>query len=108
MKTTATRHVPMRRCVLCRASKPQAEQFRLVREGDAVSLDLARKLGGRGTWVCRSCAAASNEKRLRHAFRGQAQQVAQLLSQALAARPQAEGASTPTAATPSSHGGMNV
>ena len=35
---------------MCRASKPQAEQFRLVRgEDGAVSLDLTRRLGGRGT-----------------------------------------------------------
>lgn len=99
----------MRRCVVCRTSLPQAEQFRLVQEGDAVSLDLTRRLGGRGTWVCRDCAAASNEKRLRQAFRGRAQQVAQLLSQALAARPHAGVASTPaTAATEPKHGGLNV
>ena len=99
MKTTANRHVPMRRCVVCRTSKPQAEQFRLVREGDAVSLDLTRKLGGRGTWVCHDCAASSNDKRLRQAFKGHAQQVALLLSQALAAQPPAGHGATAPAAT---------
>lgn len=112
MRTAATKHVPMRRCVVCRTSKPQVEQFRLVRERDAVSLDLARRLGGRGMWVCRSCAASGNEKRLRQAFKGQAPQVAQLLSQALAAKPHAgRGATAPAAAeaaTKQSHGGLNV
>jgi predicted RNA-binding protein YlxR (DUF448 family) len=102
----------MRRCVVCRASKPQAEQFRLVREGDAVSLDLTRRLGGRGTWVCRACAATVDEKRLRQAFKGQAPQVAQLLSHALAAKPRTGGGSTAPAATEAatqqSHGGLNV
>ncbi|MFA5551557.1 MAG: YlxR family protein [Trueperaceae bacterium] len=111
MRPTATKHVPMRRCVVCRASLPQAELFRLVREGDAVELDLTRKLGGRGTWVCRNCAAAVTEKRLRQAFKGQAPQVAQLLSQALAATPQAgHGGATPTATAAATHtnGGLNV
>lgn len=112
MRPTATRHVPLRRCVVCRASKPQAQQYRLVRGEGAVSLDLTRRLGGRGTWVCHSCAAEANEKRLRQAFKGHAQQVAQLLSQALAERPPADdGATAPTgtlAATQPNHGGLNV
>lgn len=98
---------------MCRASKPQAEQFRFVRDEDgAVRLDLTRRLGGRGTWVCRSCAASGNEKRSRQVFKGQAQQVAQLLSQALAAKPlTVRGQSTPgaeAAATQRTNGGLNV
>jgi len=88
MAKPAVRHVPMRRCAVCRASLPQAELIRLAQDDDTFRLDLARRLGGRGTWVCLACAAEPNEKKLRQAFRGQTQQVRALLVDALAARPQ--------------------
>lgn len=95
-RTVTAKHAPMRRCVLCRASMPQAQLIRLVQSGDAVRLDLTRKLGGRGTWVCRDCAVKANDKRLRAAFKGQAPQVAQLLSQQV------------TGVENNQNGGMNV
>ncbi len=99
MQRTAAKHVPMRRCVICRASLPQAQLVRLVQqEGGAVRLDLTRRLGGRGTWVCRGCAAGTNEKRLRSVFKGNAQEVARLLSQVQA----------PSGVPNQDHGGMNV
>lgn len=91
--------------MLCRASKPQAELIRLTREGDVVRLDLDRRLGGRGIWVCRDCAAADNEKRLRQVFKGQAPQVAPLLASALTAAPQPRPGS---ATTNENNGGTNV
>ncbi len=84
---TTVRHLPQRRCVLCRSGLPQAELIRLVRTPDVVRLDLARELGGRGTWVCHVCAADPNEKRLRQVFRNQAPQVRALLGEALQRRP---------------------
>lgn len=87
MAKPAERHVPLRRCAVCRDTRPQAELIRLVQDEGAYRLDLARRLGGRGTWVCRACAAEPNEKKLRQAFRGQAQQVRALLVDALAVRP---------------------
>lgn len=78
------KHVPLRRCAVCRAQAPQAELLRLVKGEAGFRLDLKRRLGGRGTWICSECAASSNEKRLRHAFRGSAQQVRELLDAALA------------------------
>lgn len=79
--------MPQRRCVLCRAGLPQAELIRLVRDADDVRLDLSRKLGGRGTWVCYACASEPNEKKLRQVFRNQAPQVRALLGEALQRRP---------------------
>ena len=107
------RHVPLRRCVVCRSSSPQAELLRLCSAADGDYLyDQRRRLGGRGTWVCRSCAASSNEKRLRQVFKGQAQQVAQLLSHALAAQPPSGHGSgelgAEAAATQRTNGGLNV
>lgn len=81
--TARTRHVPLRRCVLCRASQARGDLIRLVQFDDGYRSDPARKLGGRGTWVCRSCAADPNEKRLRQAFAGQAHAVRALLAGAV-------------------------
>ncbi|HKI56405.1 MAG TPA: YlxR family protein [Trueperaceae bacterium] len=95
MASAKSRHVPLRRCVLCRASLPKAELIRLVRGADGgFELDPAGRAGGRGTWVCRSCAEEPTEKRLRQAFRGQAERVRELLAHARSGRPRAgaEGA----------------
>lgn len=111
MRRTTAPHVPFRRCVVCRASKPQADMFRLTRVGDVVRLDLKRRLGGRGIWVCHDCAAISDEKRLRPAFRGQAKEVAPLLAEALAAAPRlgsAADAASSSAAMNMNHGGIDV
>jgi len=97
----------MRRCVLCRTSKPQADLLRFVRgEGEYVH-DARRRLGGRGTWVCAACAAdvvaSGNDKRLRSAFRGQALNMRELLDAALAAGPR-----RPSAIAARQDGGMDV
>jgi len=107
------RHVPLRRCALCRASLPQAELIRLVKapayDGgeEAVRLDARRRLGGRGTWVCRSCAATAaagqGEKRLRQAFSAHAPLVRSLLERALVDLPERR-----SAASGEQDGGVNV
>ncbi len=81
------RHVPLRRCVVCRSSQPQAQMLRLTQGDDgAYAYDARRRLGGRGTWVCHECAAQTvtdeDAKRLSRAFRGQAEQVLGLLREA--------------------------
>lgn len=108
------RHVPLRRCVVCRASKPQAQMLRLARAEDgAYAYDARRRLGGRGTWVCHECAAQAvteeNTKKLGRAFKGQAEQVLGLLRDA-AKRPQgSERVARPTAAvTARRDGGTDV
>lgn len=104
---SAEHHVPMRRCVLCRASLPQADLLRFVLDAGAYRFDERRRLGGRGTWVCRDCATtaatADNDKRLRSAFRGQALNMRELLRDALAAGPR-----RPSATTARQDGGMDV
>ncbi len=82
MVEARTRHVPLRRCAICRAVAPQSQLLRLVQQGDGYRLDIGRRLGGRGTWICAQCAADPNEKRLRQAFKGQAQHVRGLLAAA--------------------------
>jgi len=79
--------VPMRRCVVCRESKPQAELLRLTHDAEGRWVyDARRRLGGRGTWVCRPCAAAAVQgedvKRLSRAFKAQAAEVLALLREA--------------------------
>lgn len=84
MAGSRDRHVPLRRCVMCRASLPKAELIRLVRADDGrYQLDAARRAGGRGTWVCRACAEDPAEKRLKQTFRGQAAHVRTLLALAV-------------------------
>ena len=107
----AQRHVPMRRCVLCRTSLPQAGLLRFVLGAGEYRFDERRRLGGRGTWICRDCArayattaaTAENDKRLRSAFRGQALNMRELLQEALAAGPR-----RPSATTARQDGGMDV
>lgn len=97
---TSARHVPLRRCLYCRQSLPQGSKteglIRLVREESGYALDLSRKLGGRGAWLCRDCAAslaaddASNkaaEKQARRAFGVQVTEMRDLLRRVLAADP---------------------
>ena len=44
--------VPMRTCIACRVSKPKRELIRVVKDGDAVRLDMTGKMNGRGAYVC--------------------------------------------------------
>jgi uncharacterized protein len=87
------RHVPLRRCVACRESRPKRELIRLVRTGAAGdagaggwALDLRQRAGGRGTSICPACALAAlrrddaaRSKGFRRAFRQDADAVASLL-----------------------------
>lgn len=106
------RHVPMRRCVVCRESKPQAEMLRLYRdESGAYHYDARRRMGGRGTWICRVCAADAvqedDAKRLSRAFKAQAAQVLGLLREA-ARSPEGSATGRPAAVTARRDGGTDV
>ncbi|MBI3961291.1 MAG: YlxR family protein [Deinococcus sp.] len=46
------RHVPERRCVLCRASRPRPELVRLVVRQGQFHLDQSGRAPGRGAYVC--------------------------------------------------------
>jgi predicted RNA-binding protein YlxR (DUF448 family) len=61
-------HVPLRRCVVCRASLAKADLVRLVQGDAGWRLDESRVAGGRGTWVCHACTAALTDRATRRAF----------------------------------------
>ncbi len=73
-------HIPERRCVACRRVRPQAELLRLVQQGGAWQLDLQRRAGGRGSWVCADSPGCWTPKRLGRTFRAQTETVCSLLS----------------------------
>ena len=85
-KISRQRHVPMRRCLVCRAQRPQAELLRLYLDEDGLwQLDSSGKAGKRGAWVCLpehepACVNAST-KQLSRYFRGQAERVQACLQQ---------------------------
>jgi len=50
----AKRHIPLRRCVVCRTQQPKDALVRIVRRPDGqVELDLEQKKMGRGAYLCR-------------------------------------------------------
>jgi uncharacterized protein len=50
----AKRHIPLRRCVVCRTQQPKDALVRIVRWPDGqVELDLEQKKMGRGAYLCR-------------------------------------------------------
>lgn len=80
VKGPKPKHVPLRRCALCRTSFPQQTLLRLSQdESGSYRLGPSRGGKGRGTYVCQACATTTNEKRMRQAFRSQAAQVSALL-----------------------------
>ncbi len=82
MSVPHTRHVPLRRCVACRASLPQAALTRLYQDAEGRwQVDVRKRAGGRGAWVCGETECRSPRK-LGRFFRGQARDVAQLLETA--------------------------
>ena len=76
----AERHVPMRRCVVCRTSMPKDRLIRFVRDDDgAWRLDARGRAPGRGTWVCNDGASEADPKRLARGFRGRPDAVVEQL-----------------------------
>lgn len=67
----AERHVPMRRCVVCRTSHPKERLVRFVKGDDGEwRLDAQGRAAGRGTWICTDCAHGADAKRIARGFRG--------------------------------------
>ena len=50
--TAGTKHTPMRRCVVCRQSRPKGELLRWVRSSDGIAFDSSGKSAGRGAYIC--------------------------------------------------------
>ena len=72
------RHVPLRRCVVCRVSRPQFELLRLYQdEVGAWQFDLKRKAGGRGAWLCRDNPSCHKCGALKRFFKQDAERVAE-------------------------------
>ena len=74
-----SKHVPMRRCVVCRASRPQGELERFYQLEGVWRHDPKRRAGGRGSWVCVDNPACHKTKALRRAFRAQAEAISGML-----------------------------
>lgn len=98
------KHIPLRRCVVCRASRPQAELIRFYKnETGHWQLDETRKSGGRGAWLCKDNENCHKLKALGRFFRADAVSIAQQLNDLAQTRP-LEGQPQTSEAT----GGMNV
>ena len=76
---TKGKHVPMRRCVVCRTSRPQRDLERFYQFDGTWHHDLKRRAGGRGVWVCAEDETCHKTKALRRTFRAQAETVSSLL-----------------------------
>lgn len=97
------KHIPLRRCVVCRNSRPQAELIRFFKdESGRWQLDKTRKSGGRGAWLCKETPNCHKLKALGRFFRADAVSVAQELNDLT----QASQESQPH--TNQMTGGMNV
>ncbi|MEX2534738.1 MAG: DUF448 domain-containing protein [Trueperaceae bacterium] len=102
MTGARTRHVPLRRCAVCRSSLPQSQLIRFARDGAGDwQLDRERRAGGRGIWVCTE-ARCQERKTLGRAFRAQAAEVAAQLA-TLSAKSQEQ-----SQARTSQNGGIDV
>jgi uncharacterized protein len=76
---TKARHVPLRRCVVCREALSQKELLRLSQKDGQWQFDLKRKAGGRGCWLCFK-SKCHESKQLKRFFRNDAERIAQELS----------------------------
>ena len=76
---------PLRTCIGCGTTRPQSELFRVGLSGERVQLDVARRLPGRGGYVCGSpfVEAALKRKGFGRAFRQKAQVDARALQNSL-------------------------
>ncbi len=66
------KHIPQRKCIVCRAQKDKHELLRLVKTPSGeIAVDETGKLSGRGAYVCKDgrCSSELVEKRaLNRAF----------------------------------------
>lgn len=77
-----TKHIPLRRCVVCRESKAQTELIRFFQNEQGWQLDKKGKSGGRGAWLCQK-ESCHQEKSLRRFFRQDAARIKEELEQYL-------------------------
>ncbi len=75
---TKSKHIPLRRCVVCREALPQKELLRLTQKDGAWQFDLKRRALGRGAWICPK-ETCHEVKQLKRFFRNDAERIAQEL-----------------------------
>lgn len=90
MRTTRPPHQPIRSCVVCRARAPKETLIRVAKLPSGFHLDLAQRLGGRGSWLCRTCAEGQHAKRFARVFRQHTPSVLEQLNTQLPAALAAE------------------
>ncbi|MGL4609637.1 MAG: YlxR family protein [Trueperaceae bacterium] len=73
-----SKHIPLRRCVVCRETLPQKELLRLSQRDGQWQFDLKRKADGRGAWLCFK-PKCHGSKQLKRFFRNDAERIAQEL-----------------------------
>ncbi len=84
---------------MCRTRSPKPELLRFRRGDDGWRIDPRGRAGGRGAWICRTCAETRDPKALRRAFRGSADDVAHQL-ELLVAHTEPDRPDAPDAAAP--------
>lgn len=61
------KHIPQRMCIACRSMNPQNELIRIVKDKETgkISLDMEKKLFGRGAYICKNenCMRLAQKKR---------------------------------------------
>ena len=63
-KGTATKQIEMRRCVACRQVRNKSELLRVVKTAAGeISIDNAKKIFGRGAYICKSATCAATLKK---------------------------------------------
>lgn len=76
----SSKHIPLRRCVICRQQRPQAQMLRFAKDAQANwRYDKQRRAGGRGAWLCADVPEHYQLKALKRFFRGQSQAVLEQL-----------------------------
>lgn len=72
--TDIKKHIPNRKCIGCRCSKPKGQLIRIVKYNGNVFVDKTGKSDGRGAYFCGSAVClktAIKNRRLEKAFRMQ-------------------------------------
>lgn len=79
-RTRPNKHIPLRRCVVCRQQRPQAQLLRFAKDAQGNwRYDRQRRAGGRGAWLCADTPEHYQLKALKRFFRGQGEAVLEQL-----------------------------
>jgi len=63
------KHIPLRRCISCRISKPKEQLLRFFKDSDGNwQFDESKKAQTRGSWICNDSLNCYKTKRLKSYF----------------------------------------